>query len=338
MAVTSVVSIRFLVSRAVNQLRCWVSYALSFWGIVRVRHLPTFVSVEPANFCNLRCPECPVGMANGHPQSGKAERLRPEVWKTLLREIAPYAHTMQFYFQGEPLLNPNLPEMIHEAHETGLYTIVSTNAQGVTPGLAEALVRSGLNRIIVSLDGLSPESYNAYRVGGDLEKVREALCLLHAAKQRFHSRTPLIEWQCLRLRTNEHEWAEMRRVYRRWGADRLVFKTAQLYDYTNGNPLMPANPRHARYTIGKDGKYHLKQSLWRRLWGISAPCCRLWSGCVVTTSGEVLPCCYDKAHAYSFGNILSTPLSVLFHSSMANGFRYSVLLNEGIAICRNCNR
>ena len=159
----SVVSIRFRVSRTINQLRCWFSYALSFWGIVHVRHLPTFVSVEPANFCQLRCPECPVGMGGGHPQQGRAELLHPEVWQMLLCEIMPYAHTIQFYFQGEPLLNPDLPKMIHEAHEAGIYTIVSTNAQEITPRLADALVQSGLNRIIISLDGLSPKSYNAYR-------------------------------------------------------------------------------------------------------------------------------------------------------------------------------
>lgn len=306
--------------------------------MVRVRHLPTFVSVEPANFCQLRCPECPVGMGGGHPQYGRAELLRPEVWQKLLREITPYAHAIQFYFQGEPLLNPDLPKMIHEAHEAGLYTIVSTNAQSITPLMAERLVCCGLDRIIISLDGISQQSYNAYRVGGDIEKVREALRLLHDAKQRLGGRTPVIEWQCLRLRTNEHEWKEMQRVYRRWGADRLTLKTAQLYDYADGNPLMPTNSRYARYVIGKDGEYHIKQSLWRRLWSISALCYRLWSGCVVTTSGEVLPCCYDKAHAYSFGNILTDSLATLFRSSVANGFRRSVLQNKGIDICRNCNR
>ena len=300
--------------------------------------MPTFVSVEPANFCNLRCPECPVGMAGGHPQSGKAELLRPEVWQTLLREITPYAHTIQFYFQGEPLLNPDLPEIIQEAHKAGLYTIVSTNAQAITPAMAERLVCSGLDRMIISLDGLSEESYNAYRVGGVLEKVRNALRFLHNAKQRMNTRTPVIEWQCLRLRTNEHEWAKMRRVYRRWGADRLVFKTVQLYDYIDGNPLMPTDTRYSRYALGKDGRYHLKQPLLRRLWHISTPCYRLWSGCVITTSGELLPCCYDKAHAHPFGNILATPLGTLFHSEKANTFRRSVLLNKGIPICRNCNR
>lgn len=303
-----------------------------------MRHLPTFVSVEPANFCQLRCPECPVGMAGGHPQSGKAELLRPEVWRTLLREITPYAHTIQFYFQGEPLLNPDLPEMIHEAHMAGLYTIVSTNAQAITPQMAERIAGSGLDRIIISLDGLSEESYNAYRVGGDRERVREALRLLHEARQRRGGSAPVIEWQCLRLHTNEHEWAEMRRVYRQWGADRLVFKTAQLYDYANGNTLMPTVTRYARYAPGKDGQYHLKQPLWRRIWHIAAPCYRLWSGCVVTTSGEMLPCCYDKAHAHSCGNILATPFGTLFHSPVADSFRRSVLQDNGIDICRNCDR
>lgn len=331
-------SIRFLSSRIINQLRCWGSYALSLFGMVRVRHLPVFVSVEPANFCQLRCPECPVGMAGGHPQNGKAELLRHEVWETLLQEITPYAHTIQFYFQGEPLLNPDLPRMIHEAHKAGLYTIVSTNAQAMTQDYADALVRSGLDRIIVSLDGISPQSYNAYRAGGDIGKAREALRLLHAAKQSLKSRTPVIEWQCLRLRTNEHEWAEIRRVYRQWGADRLTFKTAQLYDYADGNPLMPTDSRYSRYAKGKDGHYRLKKPLWRRLWHIAAPCYRLWSGCVVTTSGEILPCCYDKAHAYSFGNIIATPIAALFRSDKANAFRRSVLRGTDIHICSNCNR
>ena len=57
-----------------------------------------------------------------------------------------------------------------KAHETGLYTIVSTNAQALTPEIAHDLVDAGLSRIIVSMDGLTQTSYNAYRVGGSLEK------------------------------------------------------------------------------------------------------------------------------------------------------------------------
>ena len=50
-------------SRFTNALRCYWNYALSRFGLVRISHMPLFVSVEPAAICQLRCPECPVGQA-----------------------------------------------------------------------------------------------------------------------------------------------------------------------------------------------------------------------------------------------------------------------------------
>ena len=139
---------------------------------------PFFVSVEPAAVCQLHCPACPVGMRKG-PMANGQWLMAKEVWQRVLSEAAKTAYVMQFYFQGEPLLHKDLPQMIAEAHAAGLYTIVSTNAQALTPEMAEALVQSGLNRIIVSMDGLTEESYNAYRVGGSLEKTKAALRYLH---------------------------------------------------------------------------------------------------------------------------------------------------------------
>ena len=174
-------------SRALNALRCYANYALSRLGLVRISHTPLFVSVEPANVCQLRCPACPVG--RGERLKVKGERtMPPEVWRRVLDEIRDTAFVVQFYFQGEPLLNKDLPRMIREAHEAGLYTIVSTNAQAMTETLAEQIVASGLDRIIVSMDGLTDETYNAYRVGGNLEKCKEALRWLQRGKRKVYSR------------------------------------------------------------------------------------------------------------------------------------------------------
>ena len=254
------------------------------------------------------------------------------VWQRTLAEAAKTAWTIQFYFQGEPLLNKNLPQMIAEAHEAGLYTIVSTNAQAMTKELAEALVAAGLDRIIVSMDGLTAESYGAYRVGGDVEKCKDALRQLRAAKERLHTpytinHTPIIELQCLRLRTNEHEWQELKRVYKSLGADRLVFKTAQLYDYVHGHPLMPTDMRYSRYFKGADGRYRRR--------ALGRGCLRVWSGAVITTTGEVLPCCYDKSHAHAYGNIMDTPLDELFHNEKAMAFRKAAIA-ETPDICKEC--
>ena len=291
--------------------------------------MPAFVSVEPAAICQLRCPECPVGMRDTRPAASRdaGKYMSPEIWERVLREVSPYVHTIQFFFQGEPLLNKHLARMVRDAHAQYLYTIVSTNAQAMTRETAMELMSAGLSRIIVSIDGLSDESYGAYRVGGSLQKSLQALQWLREAKQACHSRCT-IEMQCLKLRTNEHEWPEMRRRYRELGADRLTLKTAQLYDFEHGHPLMPSRASDSRYEQAADGTYRMKQ---RRRWG----CLRLWSGAVITASGEVLPCCYDKSGKYSFGNITEHSLRSLFHNEKARQFRRQVLRFQP-AICHNC--
>lgn len=254
--------------------------------------------------------------------------MSDEVWERTLEEIRPYAHTVQFYFQGEPLLNKDLNKMVYEANRDGLYTVVSTNAQAMTQEIAENLVGAGLRRIIVSMDGLTDESYRAYRIGGSVEQCKKALLYLRKAKEMFASHI-IIELQVLRLRSNEHEWETFRREYKALGADRLVFKTAQLYDYAEGHPLMPADERYCRYAKGADGLYHRKER--------SRGCLRVWSGAVITATGEVLPCCYDKAHAHTYGNIMNTRMRELFAGERARAFRLAAL-REQPDICKECWR
>lgn len=295
---------------------------------------PFFVSVEPAAVCQLRCPACPVGMGKAVNQSvsPKGGLMPRDIWERVLSQIKDSAKIIQFYFQGEPLLHKDLPVMIREAHEAGLYTIVSTNGQAMTQDLANALVAAGLNRIIVSMDGLTDESYSSYRVGGSLDKTQSALRYLREAKNRTPytvHRTLTIELQVLRLKTNEHEWEAFKRLYRSLGADRLTFKTAQLYDYAAGHPLMPSNPRYSRYRLGSDGLYHRKN---RWPW-----CTRVWMGCVIATNGDVLPCCYDKAHEYVYGNIMEAPLAEILRSDKARAFMRAAQ-KEQPAICKECWR
>jgi radical SAM protein with 4Fe4S-binding SPASM domain len=291
---------------------------------------PFFVSVEPAAVCQLHCPACPVGInQKSKIQNQKSQLMSRPVWERTLAEVSRTARIIQFYFQGEPLLHKDLHTMIAEAHQAGLYTIVSTNAQAMTPELAEALVQSGLNRIIISMDGLTEESYGAYRIGGSLDKTKAALQWLRESKIKNPKSKILIELQCLRLKSNEHEWSEFKRVYKSLGADRLTFKTAQLYDYADGHPLMPSDSRYSRYTQGPDGHYHRKR---RWPW-----CTRVLTGCVITTTGDVLPCCYDKAHEHVFGNIMDAPLADILRSDKARAF-IRAAQHEQPAICKECWR
>ena len=323
-------------SRFINALRCYASYALNRLGSARfVRHTPLFVSVEPSAVCQLRCPACPVGLSAKRSVSPQGGLMPRDLWERVLAQIKDSAFVIQFYFQGEPLLNKDLPLMIREAHDAGLYTIVSTNAQAMTPDLANALVTAGLDRIIISMDGLTQESYSAYRVGGSLDQCKAALRWLQEAKQKQSSLPPsmggsrgaTIELQVLRLKSNEHEWRAFKKEYKTLGADRLVFKTAQLYDYRHGHPLMPSEPRYRRYEQHEDGLWYRKP--------LSKGCFRVWSGVVIAANGDVLPCCYDKDHAHSYGNLRTASLRELFTGPKAQAFRAQAMLQTP-KICQEC--
>lgn len=316
--------------RIYNAISAHFSYALSLLGVVRVAHYPTFVSIEPANFCQLHCPECPVGKyqvqdvqsTKDGGERRKAKCLSLTDYKVILDRVAPYAHTLLLYWQGEPLLHRDLPEMVRMAKQRGLFVMISTNAQLLDESMAHSLYEAGLDRIVISIDGFTQESYSQYRVGGRLDKALSALRLRSAR---------VVELQVLRLRTNESEWSWIRQNYRQLGADVLTFKTAQFYDFEHGHPLMPTREKYSRYQRQKDGTYRLKKQ------GPSHACRRLWTGCVVTVDGEVLPCCYDKSHQFPLGNLLHRSLSDIWHGDAADRFRHHVVCNRvQPSICHNC--
>lgn len=306
-------------------------YVCAHLGIYHFTHYPCFVNIEPANFCTLHCPECPVGNSDLRTVKRSPRTMDMTIYIDILQQFSPYIHTIQFFFQGEPLLHPRLPEMIRLARQQGLYTIVSTNAQQLNESMAEAIVQSGLNRIIVSLDSLDERSYQAYRKNGSLSQCLQGIRFLRQFKERQRSNLH-IEIQCLRLRSNEGEWSRFEKEYRLLGADSLTFKTAQLYDYKDGHSLMPTLERYSRYRKGRDGKYFLYRPWWK-----SSICHRLFTGCIIDTDGNMLPCCFDKNEQHKFGSVRESGMHSCWHSKPAESFRRSVLTNRAVvSICGNC--
>ncbi len=290
--------------------------------------LPFFISVETANYCNLHCPECPVGINKYETKANKS--FDYELYKKMIDELKSKLIHVILYFQGEPFLNKSLIEFIRYAHESKIYTSTSTNAQFINRNNAQEIVMSGLDKLIVSMDGTTQEVYEKYRVGGSLEKVLDGIKNINYWKTELKSSTPFVEIQFLVLRQNEHQMSEMRRLAKNLSVDVLKFKTAQLYDFENGNDLLPTRNRHSRYKTGKDGKIKLKGNQPNHCW-------RLWSGAVINSSGEVLPCCFDKGSDFSFGNINQSTFSACWHSKKAYGFREKILENrKQFEMCRNC--
>lgn len=288
---------------------------------------PFSLSFEPTTTCNLGCPECPSGLRQFSRDTGNAQN---EQFKGWINQVTSKLWYLTFYFQGEPYLNRDFLKMVSYASEKGMYTATSTNAHYLTKKKSEETVKSGLSRIIISIDGTTQEVYEQYRKRGKLEKVLEGTKNLIEVRKRLKSSTPHIIFQFLVVKPNEHQIEDVVKLGNELGVDEVRFKTAQVYDYENGNPLLPDNEEYSRYRKGKDGKFRLKNKMLNHCW-------RMWQGCVVTWDGKVVPCCFDKDATHQLGDLNSTAFNTLWKSEPYDNFRESVLTaRDQIDICTNC--
>ncbi len=310
--------------RLINLIGSTVDYRLSLlFKRVILRHYPPAVMIEPTNLCNLRCPLCPSG-------NGTLTRKRGMMSLSGFQRIVDQIHhqigMLILWNQGEPYLNPDFNQMVAYAAGKKLYTMTSTNAS--LPLDYEAIIRSGLDRIIISMDGISEETYNSYRINGDYSLVLDNMQGLIQAKKRLKSKTPFIDWQFIVMRQNEHEIPAVRKKAEELGVDSLDFKTVQIYK-PEDLVYLPKDHKLSRYHA-EGRNFELANKLLNR-------CRRLWTQPVINWDGELSICCYDKDVLFKIGNVYDTDFYELWTSDQMNEVRAKILQDrQSIDICRNC--
>ena len=288
--------------------------------------MPMSIAIEPTTACNLGCPECPSGLKKFTRPTGN---LKKERFHQLLDELDRHLVNITFYFQGEPFINPNFLDLVKMAHERKIFTSTSTNAHFISAEVAEKTVASGLDQMIISIDGTTQEVYEKYRKGGSLEKVLEGSKQMIIAKQKQKSSTPKLIFQFLVVAPNEHQIEDAKALAEQMGMDEIRFKSAQLYDYENGNPLMPQNEDYSRYRLGADGKWAIKNKLLNQCW-------KMWHSCVVTWDGKVVPCCFDKDAQHPMGSA-NEGFKDTWRGEEYHQFRTQILSGrDQLDICKNC--
>jgi radical SAM protein with 4Fe4S-binding SPASM domain len=289
---------------------------------------PYAASIEPTTACNLGCPECPSGLKQFTRPTGK---LQVNKNAEMLDELGKNLFYINYYFQGEPFLNPDFLAFIQEANKRKIYTATSTNAHFIKAQTAEQIIEAGLSRLIISIDGITQSSYEDYSVHGILNKVLEGTQEIVAAKKRLKSHTPHIIWQFLVTAKNEHEIDDLMDMSRTFGVDEVRLKSIQVYDFENGNSLIPKNDKYSRYKLLSNGKYKMKA-------GLSNHCWRMWSSTVLTWDGIVVPCCFDKDAKHQLGKLASNPFKNIWKSDKYKSMRKNILTaRQEIDICKNCS-
>lgn len=289
---------------------------------------PIALSVEPTTSCNLRCPECPSGLRAFTRPTGMLDK---KFFNSIIDQVKSHVTFLTFYFQGEPFLNTSFLEMVRAAVQKKIYVSTSTNGHYLDSEKAKAVVESGLNRLIISLDGVTQETYEQYRIGGQLNKVTEGTKNIVYWKQKLHSSTPYLIFQFLVVKHNEHEIESLKNLALECGVNEVVLKTAQVYDYVNGNDLIPSNEKYARYKLQSNGKYTLKNKLLNHCW-------KMWHSCVITWDGKIVPCCFDKDAKHQMGDLNEKTFHQIWNNDVYRKFRFSLLKGRSeIDICKNCS-
>ncbi len=290
---------------------------------------PVSISFEPTTSCNLRCPECPSGLRAFTRPTGMLEksfftRTIDEIHKELLYLI--------FYFQGEPYLNPDFLDMVKYASDKGIYTATSTNAHFINDAIARRTIESGLDRLIISIDGTTQDVYKQYRIGGNIDKVIEGAKNIVKWKKALNSKTPFVFFQFLVVKPNEHQIEDIKRLAKEVGVDEVRFKTAQVYDYkTDPNNLIPDNEKYSRYKKNADGSFSAKNKLANHCW-------KMQQGNVITWDGLVVPCCFDKDAMHQLGNLKNQSFKEVWHNENYQRFRRELMKSrKNIDICANCS-
>lgn len=319
---------KFTPLRGLNALQVLTSYFFSKW--TKKPHqwgLPLSISVEPTTSCNLRCPECPSGLRSFTRPTGM---ISLDLYQKALDQLAPSLWYVLLYFQGEPYLHPHFHELVKRSVKKKLYTATSTNGHFLSSENARKTVESGLDRLIISIDGTTQDTYESYRIGGRLDRVIEGTKAVVQWKRKLKSKTPHIIFQFLVVKPNEHQIEEVQSLAKELGVDEVGFKTAQIYDYEDGSPLIPENDKYSRYRDLGNGKYVIKNQLLNHCW-------KMWHSCVITWNGQVVPCCFDKDAHYPLGDMKDQTFNELWFGPSYVNFRSQLIkARDQIEMCRNC--
>ncbi|MBP7562716.1 MAG: SPASM domain-containing protein [Candidatus Cloacimonetes bacterium] len=311
--------------RLLNIVLIYLSYYMSIiFRKVFVWGYPPILMIEPTNICNLKCPLCPSGTDQLKRPKGY---MNLDTFKKIIKEVSPYSFMLIMWNQGEPFLNPDFIEMCQIAKAHNMLLLVSTNANRMPD--AKEILKAGIDRLIISADGASQETYNLYRKNGDLSKVIENVKAIVAEKKVRGSRLPRIIWQFIVMKHNEHEEKKIKELALDLEVDQLQLKTVQIYAKEDIYNFLPENPKYRRYKI-KGDNFELK-------YGIKNRCRRIWTQPVVNWDGEMAVCCFDKDNDFKIGNIQNHSFKHLWKSKPFNAMRKKILTDrKQIEMCRNC--
>ena len=304
-----------------------------FLGHSRLLYFPNKLTVDIGNICNLKCPLCPTGQ--GAPGASRGF-MSLEAFMKVIDELGGYLTKLELHNWGEPLLNKDVISMIQYAKDRRIPVCISTNLTRLDEKMALQLVRTRIDKVFISCDGASPETYSTYRVGGDFDKVIANIHLLAEAKERLNNHYTRLILLFHVFRHNEHEIEKIKALAEGLGVELRIHRMRtdmgkELFEKTEDSmerdkDWIPRSKEYCLADIDNKGKK------------TKPKCKHLWNTTVINWDGAVLPCCAVYGEKYRFGNALKESFASIWNNEKYRLARREVLdkIKNSHTICHTC--
>jgi Fe-coproporphyrin III synthase len=258
--------------------------------------------IEPTTACNLCCLTC-IRNSWNIPSENMADHTFASIAESL--PVLPFLKQVIFSGFGEPLTHPHLLDMIETVRSHGLAVTLATNGLLLSRQMSSELVRLGVERVNVSVDGADPQTYQDIR-GARLQQVSENILSFNEVKQNLNSLRPSLGIEFVAMRSNVSELKDLVKLGSQWNVSHLLvsnilpytedMRSEVLYSY------LPVEPY-------KTSSWPLKLDAWllwatedlpRMHWGAVRRCRFVGDhSTVIGRDGTVSPC-YPLSHDYTY--------------------------------------
>jgi len=278
---------------------------------------PFMVVVGVTYVCNARCPNCPYTQSSIRQSYKDTPFIAPETFKKIADECGQYNAYVRISGGGEPLLHPQMVELIEYAKKVGARVGLITNGSLLTPDRVNRLLTANTDAIEISADAADKETYSRVRTGLNFDK------LLHNARYLVKRRNELkSDTKIVASVINQKTVADkLESIIAFW---REIVDNVQVRKYLTwgiGNPDESADPTPYIPDLP-----------------IRVPCPFPFERLNIDSRGKVEFCGYDIAGETDFGNVNETSIKSIWQGKKFNQWRELLLQGkyEEIDICRKC--
>ena len=275
------------------------------------------IYVEITNSCNLKCSFCPEGKR-------AKEFITLENFKHIINEIKSYTNLIALHVKGEPLLHPNLKEILDVCKENNILVNITTNATLLEKNLDILINNSSVRQLNLSLHSITKnENTDKYKFSEYINNV------IKCSKEILEKSNIIISYRLWNLENLE----ENSENYQILNSLECAFSVENLMEIAKKEKFVKLGEN---VFLNQDFEF-VWPSLENEELSCTGTCWGLRNQAAILVNGDVVPCCLDENGEILLGNIFETSFENIIESEFSKeiikGFEENKIIHK---LCKRC--